>query len=94
MKNIQGLEVIKKQMKENIETLKAFQKLQLEWYEEIMSLSDLDEVDMAIENANEKYKHSTLFKEITRGENENFRRLMTLVWNAKIDELVEDVYNA
>ena len=94
MKNIAGIELVKKQMENNIETLKEFQKLQLKWYEEVMSLSDLEKADMAIEDFNEEYKHSTLFNEIVRVEKENFRKLMTLAWNSKVDELAEDVYNA
>ena len=94
MDNIKRLEVIKSQMQENLEALKEFQKLQLKWYEEVMNLSDLEKVDMAIENFNEEYKHSTLFNEIIRVEKENFRRLMTLAWNFKVDELAEDACNA
>lgn len=94
MDKIKGLEVIKRQMEENIETLKEFHKLQLKYFKEIMSLSGLDEVDMAIEDANEEYEFTTLFKEIMKTEKENFDKLMTLAWNIKLNELEEYTYNA
>ena len=81
-------------MEENIETLKEFHKLQLKYFKEIMSLSGLDEVDMAIEDANEEYEFTTLFKEIMKTEKENFDKLMTLAWNIKLNELEEYTYNA
>ena len=93
MDKIKGLEVIKRQMEENIETLKEFHKLQLKYFKEIMSLSGLDEVDMAIEDANEEYEFTTLFKEIMKTEKENFDKLMTLAWNIKLNELEEYTYN-
>ena len=102
MDNTKGLEVIKRQMEENIETLKEFHKLQLEIFENIMSLSDIDSVDAAIEDASEDFKFSSIMNEIKTREKENFSKLMgfawdikinELAWDIKINELAEDVYN-
>ena len=62
-------------MEENIETLKEFQKLQLKYFEEILSLSDIDEVDATIEDAFEEFELSTVINEIKIKEKENFRQL-------------------
>ena len=93
MKNIQGLEVIKRQMEENIETLKEFHKLQLETFDNIMKLSDIDEVDAAIEDASENFRLSTIYNEIKKADSESFEKLMTLAWKLKVDELEKPLQN-
>ena len=93
MKNIQGLEVIKRQMEENIETLKEFHKLQLETFDNIMKLSDIDEVDAAIEDAFESFRLSTIYNEIKKAGSESFEKLMTLAWKLKVDELEKPLQN-
>ena len=55
MDNKKRLEEIKMRMRHMEEDLKEFHKLQLKWFEEIMNLSDLDEVDMVIEDFNEGF---------------------------------------
>ena len=89
MKNIQGLEIIKKQMEENIETLKEFHRLQLEMFENIMNLSDIDEVDREIADAYDEFEFTTLINEIKIMERENFTRLMDLAWDTKCIEINE-----
>ena len=82
-------------MEENIETLKEFHRLQLEMFKKIMSLSDLDEVDMAIEDFNEGFVETVkVINSIKIDEKENFDKLMSLAWSIKVNELVEDVFNA
>ena len=95
MKNIQGLEVIKKQMEESIEILKEFHEIQLRWFEEIMELTDLDKVDQAIEDTEKAFSLSKgPFTSIKISEEKSFRKLMTLAWKIKVDELEKDAYNA
>ena len=93
MKNIQGLEVIKRQIEENIETLKEFHKLQLETFDNIMKLSDIDEVDAAIEDASENFRLSAIYNEIKKAGSESFEKLMTLAWKFKVDELEKPLQN-
>ena len=93
MKNIQGLEVIKRQMEENIETLREFHKLQLEIFENVMKLSDIDKVDAAIEDAFEYFRLSTIYSEIKVADSENFEKLMSLAWKLKVDELEKPLQN-
>ena len=93
MKNIQGLEVIRRQMEENIETLKEFHKLQLEIFENVMKLSDIDKVDAAIEDAFEYFRLSTIYSEIKVADSENFEKLMSLAWKLKVDELEKPLQN-
>ena len=95
MENIKGLEEIKMRMRHMEDDLKEFHKLQLEWFEEIMNLSDIDEIDMAIEDMNEGFaKINKTVNGIKVEEKENFDRLMALAWSIKANELVEDVFNA
>ena len=93
MKNIQELEVIKRQMEENIETLREFHKLQLEIFENVMKLSDIDKVDAAIEDAFEYFRLSTIYSEIKVADSENFEKLMSLAWKLKVDELEKPLQN-
>ena len=93
MKNIQGLELIKRQMEENIETLREFHKLQLEIFENVMKLSDIDKVDAAIEDAFEYFRLSTIYSEIKVADSENFEKLMSLAWKLKVDELEKPLQN-
>ena len=93
MKNIQELEAIKRQMEENIETLREFHKLQLEIFENVMKLSDIDKVDAAIEDAFEYFRLSTIYSEIKVADSENFEKLMSLAWKLKVDELEKPLQN-
>ena len=93
MKNMQGLEVIKRQMEENIETLREFHKLQLEIFENVMKLSDIDKVDAAIEDAFEHFRLSTIYSGIKVAGGESFEKLMTLAWKVKVDELEKPLQN-
>ena len=87
MKNIQGLEIIKRQMEENLETLKEFHKLQLEMFENIMSLSDIDDIDREIADAHDDFNFSTFASDIKQKEKENFIKLMDLAWDIKCNEI-------
>ena len=93
MKNIQELEVIKRQMEENIETLREFHNLQLKYFENIIKLSDIDEADNAIADAYDEINFSTVISEIKQKERENFTKLMDLAWESKINDLIEEVFN-
>ena len=93
MEKIKGIEVIKRQMEENIETVKEFHRLQLEMFENIMSLSDIDEVDNEIANAYDEFEFTTLINEIKREERENFTRLMDLAWDTKCSEINREIEN-
>ena len=87
MDNIKRLEVIKSQMQENLETLKEFHNLQLEMFENIMSLSDIDDIDNAVADAYDEFEFTTLINEIKREERENFTKLMDLAWDIKCNEI-------
>ena len=88
MENIKGLEIIKRQMEENIETLMEFHKFQLEMFENIMNLSDIDEIDNAIADSYDEFEFSTLMSEIKQSERDNFTRLMDLAWDIKCNSLI------
>ena len=90
MENIKGMEIIKKQMEENIEALKEFHRIQLEMLENIMSLSDIDEIDNAIADSYDEFEFSTLMSEIKQSERDNFTRLMDLAWDIKCNEINEE----
>ena len=95
MDNAKRLEEIKMRMRHMEEDLKEFHELQLKWFEEIMNLSDLDEVDMTIEDMEEGFtKTNKTVNGISVKEKENFDKLMSLAWSIKVNELVEDVFNA
>ena len=90
MENIKGMEIIKRQMEENIETLMEFHKFQLEMFENIMNLSDIDEIDNAIADSYDEFEFSTLISEIKQSERDNFTRLMDLAWDIKCNEINEE----
>ena len=94
MDNKKRLEEIKMRMRHMEDDLKEFHKLQLKWFEEIMNLSDIDEVDMAIEDMDEGFaKINKTVNGIKVNERENFDKLMNLAWSIKVNELVEEVFN-
>ena len=94
MDNKKRLEEIKMRMRHMEEDLKEFHKLQLKWFEEIMNLSDIDRVDMAIEDMDEGFtKINKTVNGIKVNERENFDKLMNLAWSIKVNELVEEVFN-
>ena len=87
------LEIVKRQMEENIETLREFHNLQLKYFENIIKLSDIDEADNAIADAYDEINFSTVISEIKQKERENFTKLMDLAWESKINGLIEEVFN-
>ena len=87
------LEIVKRQMEENIETLREFHNLQLKYFENIIKLSDIDEADNAIADAYDEINFSTVISEIKQKERENFTKLMDLACESKINDLVEEVFN-
>ena len=87
------LEIVKRQMEENIETLREFHNLQLKYFENIIKLSDIDEADNAIADAYDEINFSTVISEIKQKERENFTKLMDLAWESKINDLIEEVFN-
>ena len=94
MDNAKRLEEIKMRMRHMEEDLKEFHELQLKWFEEIMNLSDIDRVDMAIEDMDEGFtKINKTVNGIKVNERENFDKLMNLAWSIKVNELVEEVFN-
>ena len=94
MDNAKRLEEIKMRMRHMEDDLKEFHKLQLKWFEEIMNLSDIDEVDMAIEDMDEGFtKINKTVNGIKVNERENFDKLMNLAWSIKVNELLEEVFN-
>ena len=94
MDNKKRLEEIKMRMRHMEEDLKEFHKLQLKWFEEIMNLSDIDRVDMAIEDMDKGFaKINKTVNGIKVNERENFDKLMNLAWSIKVNELVEEVFN-
>ena len=86
MKNIQGLEVIKRQMEESIEALKEFHELQLEVFEGIISLSDIDAVDNEIADVKNESNFTSFASSIKLKEIEIFDKLMDLAWDIKLME--------
>ena len=77
------IEQIKLRMEENLKELREYQEMQLRSYEYLMSLTDIDEVDMEIQYIEDEFKFTTLFKDIAIKEKENLDNLMSLVWEAK-----------
>ena len=95
MDNAKRLEEIKIRMRHEIEDLKEFHKKQLKWYEDVLKLSDIDEVDMVIQDIDEEFSQCVKFvNSIKIREQERFDKLMSLAWSIKVNELVEDVFNA
>ena len=77
------LEQIKLRMEENLKELREYQEMQLRSYEYLMSLTDIDEIDMEIQWIEEEFKLTTLFKDIAIKEKENLDNLINSVWEAK-----------
>ena len=77
------LEQIKLRMEENLKELREYQEMQLRSYEYLMSLTDIDEIDMEIQCIEDEFKFTTLFKDIAIKEKENLDNLINLVWEAK-----------
>ena len=77
------LEQIKLRMEENLKELREYQEMQLRSYEYLMSLTDIDEIDMEIQCIEDEFKFTTLFKDIAIKEKENLDNLTSLVWEAK-----------
>ena len=77
------LEQIKLRMEENLKELREYQEMQLRSYEYLMSLTDIDEIDMEIQWIEEEFKFTTLFKDIAIKEKENLDNLISSVWEAK-----------
>ena len=94
MDNKKRLEEIKMRMRHEVEDLKEFHEKQLKWFEGVLKLSDIDEVDMAIEDANEDFVQMIkAMDSIKTRERERFDGLMSLAWSIKVNELVEEVFN-
>ena len=95
MDNKKRLEEIRMRMRHMEDALKEFHELQLKRFEEIMNSSSLDEADMMIEDANTEFaKINKTVNGIKVDGKENFDKLMTLAWSIKVNELVEEVFNA
>ena len=77
------LEQIKLRMEENLKELREYQEMQLRSYEYLMSLTDIDEIDMEIQWIEEEFRLTTLFKDIAIKEKENLDNLISSVWEAK-----------
>ncbi|MBQ9013249.1 MAG: hypothetical protein IJ094_06830 [Bacilli bacterium] len=77
------LEQIKLRMEENLKELREYQEMQLRSYEYLMSLTDIDEIDMGIQCIEDEFKFTTLFKDIAIKEKENLDNLINSVWEAK-----------
>ena len=77
------LEQIKLRMEENLKELREYQEMQLRSYEYLMSLTDIDEIDMEIQCIEDEFKFTTLFKDIAIKEKENLDNLISSVWEAK-----------
>ena len=77
------IEQIKLRMEENLKELREYQEMQLKSYEYLMSLKDIDEVDMEIQCIEDEFRFTTIFKDIAFREKENLSDLVNLVWEAK-----------
>ena len=77
------IEQIKLKMEENLKELREYQEMQLKSYEYLMSLTDIDEVDMEIQCIEDEFRFTTIFKDIAFREKENLNNLVNLVWEAK-----------
>ena len=85
------IEQIKLRMEENLKELKEYQEMQLKSYEYLMSLTDIDEVDVEIEAIEEDFRSSSLFRDIAFREKENLNNWVNLVWEAKNKEVEANV---
>ena len=77
------IEQIKLRMEENLKELREYQEMQLKSYEYLMSLKDIDKVDMEIQCIEDEFRFTTIFKDIAFREKENLNDLVNLVWEAK-----------
>lgn len=77
------LEQIKLRMEENLKELREYQEMQLRSYEYLMSLTDIDEIDMEIQCIEDEFRFTTLFKDIAIKEKENLDNLINSVWETK-----------
>ena len=85
------IEQIKLRMEENLKELREYQEMQLKSYEYLMSLTDIDEVDVEIEAIEEDFRSSSLFRDIAFREKENLNNWVNLVWEAKNKEVEANV---
>ena len=77
------LNLIKLRMEENLRELKKYQEEQIKKYEYLMGLNDIDEIDTQIQDIEEDFRFTTIFKDIEVGEKRNLEELMDLVWESK-----------
>ena len=77
------LSLIKLRMEENLRELKRYQEEQIKKYEHLMGLNDIDEIDAQIQDIEEDFRFTTIFKDIEIYEKRNLEELMNLVWESK-----------
>ena len=77
------LSLIKLRMEENLRELKKYQEEQIKKYEYLMGLNDIDEIDAQIQDIEEDFRFTTIFKDIEIYEKRNLEELMNLVWESK-----------
>ena len=77
------LSLIKLRMEENLRELKRYQEEQIKRYEYLMGLNDIDEIDAQIQDIEEDFRFTAIFKDIEVGEKRNLEELMNLVWESK-----------
>ena len=94
MDNKKRLEEIKMRMRHMVEDLKEFHELQLEVFESVLSLSDIDEVDNEIAGMSNEANFKSFAIEVREREKYIFEMLMDLAWDIKTKELKEDTCNA
>ena len=87
MKKIQGIEEIKMRMRHMVEDLKEFHELQLEVFEGILSLSDIDEVDNEIAEVSSEANFESFASKVKEDEKYIFEMLMDLAWDIKCNEI-------
>ena len=77
------LSLIKLRMEENLKELKRYQEEQIKKYEYLMGLNDIDEIDAQMQDIEEDFRFTTIFKDIEVCEKRNLEELMDLVWKSK-----------
>jgi hypothetical protein len=77
------LSLIKLRMEENLKELKRYQEEQIKKYEYLMGLNDIDEIDAQMQDIEEDFRLTTIFKDIEVYEKRNLEELMDLVWKSK-----------
>ena len=77
------LNLIKLRMEENLRELKKYQEEQIKKYEYLMGLNDIDEIDAQIQDIEEDFRFTTIFKDIEVYEKRNLEELINLVWESK-----------